>query len=305
VTRKYWPLVLALAAVWGASYLFIKVGVDGGFSPGALMFSRTLIAGVVLLAYLVATRGLQTAVTSLREDWRPSVVLGVLNAAVPFWLIAWGEKYIDSGTAGIAQATVPIFSLVIGLRFLPSERLGAARVTGVLLGLVGVAFVAGGAPDGSTRAVAGTLAVVVASASYASAGIYSQLRIGGRSGPVLATGCMLAASVFLLPLAAFDPPDGAPTSGAIASLLLLALFGTALAQLVLFRVVRLFGARRLSLVTYLLPGLALVYGAVILDERVGTAALAGLALILVGVALGSGTLRLRRRQTVPVTEAGG
>ena len=122
-------------------------------------------------------------------------------------------------------------------------------------------------------------------------------------GPVLATGCMLAASVFLLPLALASPPTSVPTTGAIASLLLLALFGTALAQLVLFRVVRLFGARRLSLVTYLLPGFALVYGAVILDERVGRRALVGLALILAGVALGSGTLRLRRRAAATVTSA--
>jgi drug/metabolite transporter (DMT)-like permease len=304
VSRRYWPLVLGLGAVWGASYLFIKVGVDGGFSPGAFMFLRTLIAGLVLLAYLVATIGPRTAVSSLREDWRPAVVLGLLNAAVPFWLIAWGEKYIDSGTAGIAQATVPIFSLLIGLRFLPHERVGAVRVAGVCLGLAGVAFVAGGTPAGGAWAVAGTLAVVLASVFYAGAGIYSQLRIAGRSGPVLATGCMLAGSVFLLPLALLHPPDGTPTAWAVVSLALLALFGTAAAQLVLFRVVRLFGARRLSLVTYLLPGFALGYGAVFLDERVGTAALVGLALILVGVALGSGTLRLRRRSAAAVPEGG-
>ena len=196
---------------------------------------------------------------------------------------------------------MPIFSLLIGLRFLPHERIGAARVAGVCLGLGGVAFVAGGTPEGGAWAVAGTLAVVLASVSYAGAGIYSQLRIGGRSGLVLATGCMLAASAFLLPLALLNPPEKTPTAWAIVSLLLLALFGTALAQLVLFRVVRLYGARRLSLVTYLLPGFALVYGAVFLDERVGVAALAGLALILVGVALGSGTLRLRRRQPAAVT----
>ena len=113
---------------------------------------------------------------------------------------------------------------------------------------------------------------------------------------------MLAGGVILLPLAILDPPTSMPTAGAIGSLLLLALLGTALAQLLLFRVVRLFGARRLSLVTYLLPGFALVYGALILDERVNGSALIGLALILLGVALGSGSLRLRRRRAVPATE---
>ena len=190
MTRSYWPLILALGGVWGASYLFIKVGVEGGFSPGAFMFSRTLIAGVVLLAYLAATLGPRTAVASLREDWRPSLVLGLLNAAVPFWLIAWGEKYIDSGTAGIAQATVPIFVLLLGLRFLPHDRVSVARVAGIALGVLGVVVLAGLDPGNGLGVVAGTLAVVLASVFYASAGIYSQLRIKGRSGPVLATGCM-------------------------------------------------------------------------------------------------------------------
>ena len=118
-------------------------------------------------------------------------------------------------------------------------------------------------------AVIGTLAVVLASVFYASAGIYSQLHLKGTiSGPVLATGSMLAGGVILLPLAIAQPPTSVPTPGAIGSLLLLSLLGTALAQLLLFRVVRLFGARRLSLVTYLLPGFALAYGALILDERV-------------------------------------
>jgi drug/metabolite transporter (DMT)-like permease len=116
---------------------------------------------------------------------------------------------------------------------------------------------------------------------------------------VLATGSILAGSLFLLPLAILDPPTTMPTGGAVASLLLLALLGTALAQLILFRVIGLFGARRLTLVTYLLPGFALAYGALILDERVAGSALFGLALILLGVALGSGSLRLRRRRGMP------
>lgn len=292
---RYWPLILVLAAAWGASYLFIKVGVDGGFSPGALMAARGLIAAAVLLGYLGATLGLGAALAQLLGSWREAVVLGALNAAMPFWLVAWGEQHIDSGVAAIAQATVPICSLLIGLRFLPHERIGPARILGVFVGLVGVGVVAGVAPAGDAWEVAGTLAVVLASVFYASAGIYGQLRIKGVAGPVLATGSMLAGGVMLLPLAIADPPSRLPTTGAIASLLALSLVGTALAQLILFRVIALYGARRLSLVTYLMPGFALVYGALILDESVTVAALAGLALILLGVTLGSGTLRLRRR----------
>jgi drug/metabolite transporter (DMT)-like permease len=297
VTRRYWPLILTLAATWGASYLFIKVGVDGGLSPGALMAARALIAGVVLLVYLVATMGATKAVSDIRGAWRECLVLGLLNAALPFWLVAWGEKHIDSSVAAIAQATVPIFSLLIGLRFLPHERIGPRRVFGVLLGFAGVALVAGVAPAGDKWAVAGTLAVVLASVFYASASIYGQLRLSGTiSGPVLATGSMLAGGIMLLPLAIARPPTSMPTAGALGSLLLLSLVGTALAQLILFRVIGLFGARRLSLVTYLMPGFALVYGALILDEQLEASSLAGLLLILLGVALGSGSMRLGRRR---------
>ena len=201
---------------------------------------------------------------------------------------------------------MPIFSLLIGLKFLPHERVGAVADRRGLPRPRRRCVRRRRHARGRRLAVIGTLAVVLASVFYASAGIYSQLHLKGTiSGPVLATGSMLAGGVILLPLAILDPPTSMPTAGAIGSLLLLALLGTALAQLLLFRVVGLFGARRLSLVTYLLPGFALVYGALILDERVNGSALIGLALILLGVALGSGSLRLgaaaacRRRETTP------
>lgn len=292
--NRYSTLLLTLAALWGASYLFIEVGVEGGFSPASLMFLRTAIAAVALLAYLVATTGLRTALADLRATWREALVLGALNAAIPFWLVAWGQTRIDSGVAAIAQATVPICSLLIGLPFLPHERIGPLRLAGVGLGLVGVAVLAGGSPDPTTGTVVGTLAVVAASVCYASAGIYGQLRIAGRPGPVLAAASMVGGCAFLVVPALLEPPT-APTAAAVGSLVALALLGTALAQLLLFRIIRLYGARRLSLVTYLMPGFALVYGALLLDETITVAALVGLALILAGVALGSGALGRTRR----------
>lgn len=304
MTHRYWPLILTLAFAWGASYLFIKVGVEGGFSPAALMAARALLAGVVLLGYLAISLGASTAVLRLRAAWRESLVLGLLNAALPFWLVAWGETHIDSGPAAIAQATVPIFSLLIGLRFLPHERISRTRIIGVGVGLVGVACVAGVAPAGNPWAVVGTLAVVLASVFYASAGIYGQIHLQGTtSGPVLAAGSMLAGGLILLPFAIAQPPTAMPTAAAIGSLLLLSLVGTALAQLILFRVIALFGARRFSLVTYLMPGIALGYGALILDEQIKVSSLIGLVLILVGVATGSGTMRLRRRRRSEVVDS--
>ena len=145
-------------------------------------------------------------------------------------------------------------------------------------------------------AAAGTLAVVLSSLSYASSGVYGQLRVQTVSGPVLATGSMLAGGLLLVPLSLFQLPDHAPDAASIASLAALTLLGTAFAQLILFRVLRLYGSRRLSLVTYLIPGFALFYGAVFLDEPVTVAALGGLVLILAGVALASGERILRTRR---------
>jgi drug/metabolite transporter (DMT)-like permease len=293
-------MLFLLAAIWGASYLFIKLAVED-IEPAPMMAARTLVAGAILAAYLVVTLGRQRTVRDLRASWRPALVLGAVNAAIPFWLVAWGEKHIDSSVAGIAQSTVPIFTFLVAARVLPEEHVRPARMAGVVLGFVGVAVLAGLDPHGGRWAVAGTLAVVLSSLSYAFGGVYGQLRVATVSGPVLATGSMLAGGLILLPLAVVQLPERTPSAEAIGGLLALTLLGTAFGQLVLFRMLRLYGSRRLSLVTYLIPGFALAYGAVFLDEPITVAALAGLLLILVGVALGSGQRLLGvRTQEEPV-----
>jgi drug/metabolite transporter (DMT)-like permease len=296
--NRYAPMLLLLASVWGASYLFIKVAVDD-IAPAPMMAARTLLAAAVLLAYVVWRFGRARATRELRAAWRHCLVLGLLNAAVPFWLIAWGEQHIDSGLAAVVQASVPIFNALLVLRFLPHERLSPTRAVGLAIGLVGVAVVTGIHPEGGALAIVGALAVVGSSLSYAGAGVYGQRAVSGTAGPVLAAGSMLAAGLILLPVALFQLPQHVPGWEAAASLLALALLGTALAQLVLFRVLALHGSARLSLVTYLMPGFALGYGALILDEEITPAMLAGLGLILGGVALASGAVRLPRR--TPVT----
>jgi drug/metabolite transporter (DMT)-like permease len=285
--RSYWPLILLLAAMWGASYLFIKVAVED-IPPAAMTDLRLLIAAALLLAYLVQRAGLAAAVGQLRTAWIPCLVLGVVNAAVPMTLVAWGETHIDSSIAGIAQASVPIFVAILGLRFLPHDPLRGAQMAGLAIGLLGVALITGLHPDGGAWAVAGTFAVVLSSVSYASGGIYGQLRVRDTPGPVLATGSMIAGAIVLLPFAIVDPPTQVPGTTALAGLFALALIPTFLGQLLLFRILRLFGSRRLSLVTFLMPGFAVFYGAALLEEPVSATSLAGLGLILGGVVLASG-----------------
>jgi drug/metabolite transporter (DMT)-like permease len=297
--KRYWPMLLLLAGLWGASYLFIKVAVED-IPPAPMMAARTLLAAAVLLGYLAWRLSWTRAVSDLRAAWRHCAVLGLLNAALPFWLIAWGEQHIDSGLAAVVQASVPIFNALILLKVIPHERLSRTRALGLAIGLAGVAVVTGIHPSGGWWAIAGAFAVVLSSLSYAGAGVYGQLAVSGTAGPVLAAGSMLVGGLILLPFALFQLPSSAPDREAIASLLALTLLGTALAQLILFRMLALHGSARLSLVTYLMPGFALVYGALILDEELTPAMLGGLVLILGGVALASGAVRLRRGTAVPV-----
>ena len=287
-------MLFLLAAIWGVSYVFIKVAVED-IEPSPMMAARALLAGLLLFLYLALTIGWRPAAVALQTHWRPAFVLGALNAAVPFWLVAWGEKHIESSIAGIAQATVAIFTFLLAARFLPHEAVGITRILGVAIGFVGVAVLAGFDPGGGWIAVAGTLAVVLSSLSYAGAGIYGQLRVQTVPGPVLATGSMLAGGLILLPFALFQLPAHVPDAESIGALVALTVVGTTFVQLILFRVLRLYGSRRLSLVTYLIPGFALFYGAVLLDEPITVAALAGLVLILGGVALASGEQFLRAR----------
>jgi drug/metabolite transporter (DMT)-like permease len=294
-------LLLLLASVWGASYLFIKVAVDGGFEPAPLMCVRAAIGATILLGYLVRTLGRARAFAELRGSWRRWAVLGLVGTAVPFWLVAWGETHVDSGIAAVAQSTVPLFTVLLGLRFLPHEPLTRGRLLGFVLGLVGVAVLAGGLPGGGWSSVVGTLAVVLSSVAYACGGVIGQRSMSDTPGPVLATGAMISAAVSLLPLALLQIPTSSPDGDAILSLLALAVLGTAFAQLVMYRLIHLAGARKMSLVTYLMPGFALLYGAFLLDEPITVPVLAGLGLILGGVALGSGTIGATRREPVEAT----
>ena len=299
--RGYLPRLFLLAALWGSSYFFIKIGVDD-VAPTVLMAGRTLLAGTILLGFVLATRGASRVRTELGANWRQAMVYGIFNAALPFWLIAWGEQHIDSSVAGIAQATVPLFAFVLGIWLLPHEPVARIRWIGVVFGLLGVAVLSGLDTSGGWWGAAGTFAIVLSSLSYGFAGIYAQLRVHGTSGPVLATGAMLSGGVLLLPFAIAQRPDALPGWETFASVAALAIFGTAIAQLLFFRMLPPYGARRISLVAYLMPGFAIAYGALFLSEPITKPMLLGLGLILVGIALGSGLLLTVRRRAAPSEE---
>ena len=293
--QRYALFLFVLGAIWGSSYLFIKVGVRD-LSPAALIELRLACATPLLVAIAARRYGWR----ALRDAWRPGLVLGIVNAAIPFTLIAWGETHVDSGVAAIANSSVPIFVAILAVWFVPSERSRGWRLVGVALGLVGVAVLAGVHPSGGWWGAAGTGAIVLASVSYAASNLYAGRRLG-YGGLVLAATSMAAAFVVLLPFALLSLPSSTPGWKAIGSAVALGVGATAFAQVLSYRMIRLYGSSRAVLVAYMLPAFALLYGAVFLSESLTWQKLFGLVMILGGVGLGSGAVKLPRR--MPVTQA--
>ena len=300
MSRAYAPYIAALAALWGASYLFIKVA-DRAFEPATMILFRLVISATLVFAVLATQRGLGPAIDGMRRLGWQGFGLGVVNGAIPFTLIAWGEKHIDSGVAAIANATVPIFVVLLAVRFQPSERVAGVRLGGFLLGLVGVGVLAGIHPRGGWWGAAGTLAVVVASLAYAIGSLWEQRLVVRTSALPLATASMIGGAIVLLPFGLAQLPSQVPGWKETGSVLALAVLGTALAQIILYRVLRSDGAARVSLVTYLLPVTALFYGVTLLGEPLTVEELVGMALILGGVAFGSGAVRMPRREPAAAT----
>jgi drug/metabolite transporter (DMT)-like permease len=294
VTRRYVPLLLLLTGLWGSSFLFIEVALEE-LEPSVLIALRLLAAGLVLVPFLALRHG-APAFRQLKAGWQPLLVLGAVNAAIPFTLIAWGQKHIDSGIAAIANASVPIFVALLAIRFRPSEKVTGSRAVGIAAGIVGVAVLAGANPEGGWWAAAGTLAVVAASFLYAVGALYAQTHVESLEPMLLVTGSTIVGALLLAPIAVAQAPSSVPGWEVWAAVGILGVGGMAAGQYVYYVMLEHHGSTKAALVTYLLPGMALVLGVVFLDEPLTIAAVAGLALILLGVALGSGMLKPSRRR---------
>jgi drug/metabolite transporter (DMT)-like permease len=299
VRRGYVPLLLVLALIWGSSFMFIEIAIDD-LSPAATMTGRLLFASAALGAVLVAKRGFRQAVRCVRDFGWAGVVLGVISTALPFWLIAWGQTRIDSGIAAIGNASMPIFVALLATRFARHERVTGWRAFGLVLGIVGVGVLVGVDPAGGWAGAVGTLAVILASISYAAGSLYSQHKLGDSSGLLVSTASVLWGALVILPFGIAQGPGSIPSWEATVSVAALGLLGTALGLMMYLRLLADYGSSKGSLVVYLLPVVALFYGSVFLDEPLRVTALVGLALILAGVAIASGLVRpLRRGQPVP------
>jgi drug/metabolite transporter (DMT)-like permease len=286
-----WSLLLALSLLWGGSFFFVGVAVTA-LPPFTIVLLRVAIAALALHLVLRITR---TAIPWDGRIWLAFFGMGLLNNAIPFSLIVWGQTHIASGLASILNATTPLFTILIAHVLTPDERLSANRVAGIVIGFAGVIVMIGPqALAGLGEDVLAQLGILGAALSYGFAAIFGRRfkRIGV---PPLATaaGQVTASSLVLLPLALLiDRPWtlAAPSLPAWAAILGLALFSTALAYVVFFRILASAGAVNLSLVTFLIPVSAIILGALILGERMVATDFVGLGLIGLGLAAIDGRL---------------
>jgi drug/metabolite transporter (DMT)-like permease len=292
MSRRHWLMLVVLSGLWGASFMFIKIG-DRELEPTTLIFLRLAIGALVLAPITFAKLGAARVGRELRAFALPLTLTGLVNSAIPIVLIAWAETRLDSGLTAVIQASAPLFTALLALAFVRSERVNGMRLAGLLVGFAGVALLVGGRPSGEGLAA---VAVVISALCYAVAALYSGRRLGGASSLTTAFGTLTAASVVLAPFAIAQAPSQFPSWEIVLSVLALGIGGTGIAYVLYYALISGAGASNAILITYLVPAVALFYGSVFLSEPVTAAALGGLALILGGVALGSGALRLGRRK---------
>jgi drug/metabolite transporter (DMT)-like permease len=296
VSRRYLAMLIGLALLWGASFLFIKVAVRE-LTPATLITGRLGLAALTLALLVPFVVGNGKTLQQLRAHAGWLVVVALVNTAIPFWLLSWGETRIDSGLASIIQASVPIFNALIAFVAFREVRVTGAPLLGVAIGFVGVALLVDAQPEGK---VLGALAVVGMAFCYGVGGLLTGRYLKPVQPVVVAFASTVIATLVWLPVGVAQAPSQTPGWKTIGSVVALGIPGTALAYLLFFGLITGAGAAYASLVTYLIPPIALAYGAIFLDERFGAYAFGGLALILAGVALGTGAVRPRRaRQPQP------
>lgn len=290
MSPRHIGLLAALSAIWGGSYLLIKYALED-FSAPMIVWMRTALAALVLaIALRGAVRG---ALADMRRRPGWAATLGLVAVAAPFSLITFGEHEVPSGLTAVLISPAALFVALFAPFIDPSERIDRRQGLGMFAGLAGVALVVGVESISTLEQFLGALAMVGAAAFYALGGFVVKRRYGRLTSMQASFVSISAASLWTLPAAVSTAPTEAPGLRAVVSVVALGAIGTALAFVIFYKLIAEVGAGRASLVSYLAPGVALFYGAVLLDEAITPAAIAGLMLILGGVALAS---RPRREQ---------
>lgn len=283
--KTEWIMLIALSVLWGGSFLFVGIAVSD-VPPLTIVFVRVLLSAIALHVILKAMgykfptdKGILSAF----------LIMGLLNNAIPFSLIAYGQSHIASGLASILNATTPIFTVIVAHFLTTDEKLTGRKIAGVLIGFFGVAVMIGiDALQALGIHIFAQIAILIATTSYAFAGIYGKrFQTLGVKPITVATGQVTASTFLMLPLVMFlDQPWNLdiPSLHSILALIALALLSTVLAYILFFEILARAGATNLLLVTFLIPPSAIILGVLVLNEAIELNQMFGLALIILSLA---------------------
>jgi drug/metabolite transporter (DMT)-like permease len=275
--------LILLGALWGGSFLFIRVAVPA-LGPFLLVELRVGLAAAALILYALAA----SRMPKIRYRWRSFLVLGFLNAAMPFSLISAAEIHLTASLAAILNSTTVMFTAIVAAVWM-GDALTARKVVGIILGIVGVTVLVGWDPIPLNRIVLLSVAAMLgASLAYALGATYAKQAFSGIPPLGMAIGQLAAATALLLPLSVVSLPEEAPSLVVALSMLGLALLSTAVAYLIYFQLIENVGPTSTVTVTLLVPVFGLLFGVLLLDEPFGFGTLAGLGIILSSVVLVTG-----------------
>ena len=253
MTRRHWLFMGGAAAMWGASYLFIKVALRD-FSEGTIVCVRTALGAAVLLALAVHWDALRP----LRGRLGAIVLVSIPQVTAPFLLITYGEGRIDSQLAGILISSAPIFTALLAIAFDQSERVHGWAAVGIVVGMLGVVLLFGADLTGSGDALVGGLMVLLAGFGYAAGALLNKRLLPGAPPVGVAGGSMVVAALMTLPLLVAAPPDHAPSFVAWGSLVLLGAGGTGIAFFFFYTLIAELGPSRASVIAYIAPAFSVV-----------------------------------------------
>ncbi len=269
-----------LAALWGASFLFMRIS-SPVIGPVLTIELRVLLAGIALLLYA----WLFKKATNIKQHWKEYLIIGALNAAIPFTFIATATLHLNASLAAILNSTTPLFTALASLFFL-KEPLNAKKWIGIVFGTFGVFVLMGWSPvPFSIQTAFSALLSILAALSYGCAGVYAKKAFTGVSSLSLAIGQQLGAAVLLLPLAIVHIPTKPVSSTVIYSVLGLAIFCTAIAYLFYFYLLANVGPTKTLSVTFLVPVFGVIWGMIFLHEKITTGMIVGLVIILSSIFL--------------------
>lgn len=275
--------LLLLAALWGGSFLFMRIAAPV-LGPVWLIEIRVLLAGLALLPILVKS-GL---LAQLRRNLLPLFVVGCINSAMPFSLLAFAAVSLPAGFTSILNGTAPLFGTIVASVWL-KEKLTSTRMVGFMLGFVGVTILVGWKTvEATSEFWLAVLAGLSGAFMYAIAAPYIKQTMKDIPSLVVTTGSQLGAALALAPALPFTVPQQMPSLGVVISVLVLAIFSTSFAYILYFRLIQNIGSTKALTVTYLVPLFALLWGAMVLQETITASMMFGCSLVLLGTAIANG-----------------